>query len=82
MQTSLNLYIHYCKTPQFHPLCFHGKRVSKNWGRNHEKNEHSQKQSTHCTLTSATGSGHVKYMATPFFYFYMTTGHVLISPLN
>ena len=29
------------------------------------------------TLSSATGSGQVKYMATPFFDFYMTTGHVL-----
>ncbi len=29
------------------------------------------------TLSSATGRGQVKYMATPFFDFYMTTGHVL-----
>ncbi len=29
------------------------------------------------TLSSVTGSGHVKYMASPFFDFYMTTCHVL-----
>ncbi len=29
------------------------------------------------TLSSTTGSGQVKYMATPFFDFYMTTGYVL-----
>ncbi len=29
------------------------------------------------TLISVTWSGHVKYMVSPFFYFYMTTYHVL-----
>ncbi len=29
------------------------------------------------TLSSVTGSGHVRYMASPFFYFYMTTCHVM-----
>ena len=29
------------------------------------------------TLSSVTGSDHVKYMASPFFYFYMTTCQVL-----
>ena len=29
------------------------------------------------TLSSVTGSGHVKYMASPIFDFYMTTCHVL-----
>ncbi len=29
------------------------------------------------TLSSVTGSGHVKYMASPLFYFYMTTCYAL-----
>ncbi len=29
-----------------------------------------------CTLSSVTGSGHVRYMASPFFDLYMTTCHV------
>ena len=32
------------------------------------------------TLSSMTGSGHVKYMANPFFDFYMTTCHPNLVP--
>ncbi len=34
------------------------------------------------TLSSVTGSGHVKYMVNPFFYFYMTTWHVLTVDMS
>ncbi len=36
-----------------------------------------EKYHNHCTLSGVNGNGHVKYMVSPFFYFYMITWHVL-----